>query len=251
MSNQTVETIRMYNQAYHDVHGSLPNVRTNNGWIRINNSPKSFRPHEVREMAENLQRRAREDQPRENIERIQEERENHSELINMLRESIRERERQANDIWDVREELNARVQAQIEQEAEALFDDVKDDDVHVRIQKGWKSYVNKNTIIMFLNRLYEKAGNSAFDMQRMMDIFIHTGDFHDDDEPDCDECDVAMELEYIRDKIEEKNTEIGNFRHRIRIKDKEIELLKNQLLKKKMEMQELKNNSVVFSMDEI
>ena len=262
MTNETVETIRMYNQAYHAVHGRLPNVRTNNGWIRVNDSPKSFRPHQVRLMADRLRRRAREeDRPnrivaemaheRERIREHEEAKESHGEFISMLRESLREREQERNDVWDVREELNARVKNQIEQEAEAAFNAVKDNDIHVNIQGSWKEYVNKNTIIMFLNRLYEKAGHSAFDMQRMMDIFIHTGDFHDDEKPDCDECDVTMELEYLRDKLDSTQDSISKYRARIRSRNNDIDSLKRNILNLQREMAELKKNSIVFSMDEI
>jgi len=236
--NETVSAIRRYTTAYHNLHGRFPNIRSNNGWIKLNNFSKSLRPFEVMEMAANLERRAAESNTTE--------RQNRSELIRRIMMERETEDSQESSVWDVREELHARVQAQIQEETKAVFE--TKDDMHTQI-RGWKDHVNKDSMIMFLNRLFEVAGNSAFMMQRMMDDFIETGHFSN--RVDCDECDVKMELENLYDSLERKEEIISDYKDRVLKRNNMIGKLENKVRSLRKEIMELKSNSIIFSMDEI
>lgn len=259
MSEQSVIAVRRYNQAFHNVHGRLPDVRINHGWIRVNNSPKSFRPAEILEMADNLDRRAREE-PRPNriiaemaearINERDRELDERRQIIMRLRNDILAEHEHENSVWDVRDELNARVQAQIQNEVkEVVLDNNNESGVPLT---GWKKTIRKDTMVMFFNRLFEKAGHSAHVMQRMMDHFVHTGQFGE--EPDCEDCgmqeELQEELEYINDKLSDMRRERDHYRENISTKSIEIKKLKDKILKSDKQMNELKKNSILFSMDE-
>lgn len=254
MNDQCVAASRRYNEAFHNLHGRLPEVRINNGWIKINDMNKSLRPYEVLEMANNLDRRAREERPTQNrivaelaeeAEMSREQRE-HREVIMRIRNSIQRRQEEENSVWDVRDELNARVQAQITNEVKNVVDNAPSN-INV---SGWRKHIRKDTMILFFNRLFENAGTSAFTMQRMMDRFISTGSFGDD-EPDCDDCDIQREVEYLNEKMNEKDNSYRRLHGKLEDSKKNIKKLENIIKRKNKEMKELKKNSVVFSMDEV
>jgi molybdopterin converting factor small subunit len=221
--SESIEAVRMYTQAYHELHGRMPDIRTNNGWIKLPNG-NSYRPFEIREMASTLRRRARE----EELE-------------------IRwETEEDESSVWDVRDELKTRVREQIKEELkQVVLDD--NNESHVQLS-GWRKHIRKDTMVMFFNRLFERAGNSAFDMQRMMDDFVHNGRFSD--ESNCGNCEIIEELEYLKEDYAEKEEQNISFHHRLRNKQREINELQTVISELRKEMKELKKNSVIFSMDE-
>lgn len=236
MSSQCVAAVRIYNDAYHQVHGRLPEIHINRGWIRIDGVNKSLRPNEVVQMAGRLRERARMERPEEHQHRM---------FIENLRESIRRNIDNENSVWDVRDELSARVQAQIKQETERLVAYNNESGIKTT---GWREHIRKDTMILFFNRLFEKSGNSAFAMQRMMENFISFGRF--DDENDCHECDLRGELESMYEKIHEFEHTIDIYKSDISNRNHKIALMENVIRDIKKEKEELKKNSVIFSMDE-
>lgn len=245
MSEQCVVAARRYNEAYHQLHGRLPEVHINNGWIRINDMDKSLRPIDVLEMAARLERRSREDRPLngESIRR-QQERERR-ELMRRLRNDLRERE-ESSSVWDVRNELNARVQAQIQNEVkQVVLDDNNESKVKIT---GWREFIRKDTMVMFFNKLFEKCNHSAFEMQRMMDHFIHFGRLSN--EPDCDECEIHGEIENLQERVYQRERETKRTRILLDESTNKIKSLEKKILERDMKMKDLKKNSILFSMDD-
>lgn len=263
-SGQCEEAVRRYSDAYLRVNGVVPEVHINRGWIKIEQFDRSYRPWDVHQMAERLERRRR-------IEhRIEDQdtdvsMEEHQRFVERLRRDLARREREYrgdnarnifralqppeedSSIWDVREELNARVQSQIQEEVENAISNNESNNESGDMK--WPDHIRKGSIINFFNALFEKANHNTRLMQVMIDSFISNGYF--DEEKDCDECELHKEIEIMRKTIYDRDNEIEHLKEKRQEHKLRIRVLENQLIEKNKNLQKLKNNSIIFSMDEV
>jgi hypothetical protein len=147
------------------------------------------------------------------------------------------------DVWDVRNELRNRVESQIEKETEKIITDKNESNVKMQ---GWKTQIRKDVLVLFLNKLFEKASFSSYTMQRMMDQYIQYGYFENNN---CNNCELHDEVEYARESLYEREQQLSEAKDIITIKSETISNYKKRLRKTEEKLNELKKNSVVFSMD--
>jgi hypothetical protein len=124
----------------------------------------------------------------------------------------------------------------------------------------WTSYINETSIKIFLNKLFEKCGNSPFEMQKWLDDFglddISIKNFsveydelmHQNEELADKICDLTNDIEIKEIVISELRIKNNTLR------DEYDEFRKRNLSevkKLKKVLKELRDNSVLFTMKDI
>lgn len=225
----TVEyAIERYKQVHFRTYGEYPRLHSNVGWIRINNSPISYRPTEIVEMAERLENRAMEEGSRnEDGEKFKEA------LLRKLKELENERIR---DVWDVRAELKEQVHNTIRHETNSMMESS-----NVPLDE-WKNHINKDTIATFLNVLFKVNDNDVRSMENSMKHFCTHG--YLDLQRHKEE---MIQLERL---VHTKDEKLKYERMMNREYQEKIKSLDRILKEKDEKLKEVIQNSVIFSMDD-
>lgn len=232
-----------FKDAYFEHHGRYPHLQENHGWIRIDGSPKSYRPTQLMKMADGL--RMRSPGPYSDgfknriIAELAEPEKKAVRISKTYRIQMPGGKKVDTDVWDVSDQVKKTLN--------------RDD---LTIKPGtWKTHIKKNTIMLFLNRLCEKFNNSPFDMDKAMGHFIYTGELNDRWENETLE-EMNEEILSLRKKLKAKEANMEHtirqknlYRDKVSIANQEIDTLKAFINQQERDMVELKKNSVVFSLD--
>lgn len=125
---------------------------------------------------------------------------------------------------------------------------------------GWKNYITKDIIVLFLDKLYNECGNSPFDLERYMKDYICNENIPDERVDDLQEELYNLENKY--DNLENKydnllskydilEQELFGVKKQNHSQNASIEYYQYTIEKKNKIISELKKNSIIFSMNDM